>query len=100
MSRKAWLFLAVFFAGIGCAVTGVLLSPHQVPGAPRQDLPPLALGLLIGGAILVIIGGKFGLAPALYSLVESRVIPGWVWLLFFIVLGGAALAYLFFFRGA
>jgi hypothetical protein len=94
MSRRAWLFLGAFLAGIGCVVAGVLLTPQQAPGAPRPDLPPLVLGLLIAGAVLVIVGGRFGLAPLLQWGVASGKVPNWLLLVILLVLVGAAVAYL------
>jgi hypothetical protein len=86
--------VGVFLAGIACGVAGVLLSPQQVPGAPRQDLPPLVLGLLLAAGVLVIVGGRFGFAPLLSWGVTSGKIPMWLLLGILLVLLGAAVAYL------
>ncbi len=94
MRKLTWLGLAAFVAGIGCGVAGVLLSPRQVPGAPRQDVGPVVLGLLLAAAVLVIVGGRFGLYPLLQWGVRTWRIPLWVLGLFLIVGLGAAVAYL------
>jgi hypothetical protein len=93
MPRKVWLFLAVFFAGIGCMIAGVLLISNLAPGevlagAPLPEPEPLVVGLLIGGALLMIVGMKFGVAPLLFRL------PGWLLLLLLIIPVGIALAYM------
>jgi hypothetical protein len=89
-----WLGLGLFGAGIGCGVAGVLLSPKQVPGAPRQDIGPLPLGLLLAAGILVIVGGRFGLYPFLHRLMTKREVPTWLFLVIMLGLLGAAVAYL------
>jgi hypothetical protein len=94
MARWAWLFLGAFLAGIGCVVAGVLLTPPPPPGGGRPDFPPVVLGLLIAGAVLVIVGGRFGLAPLLHWGLSSGKVPNWLLLVILLVLGGAALAYL------
>jgi len=95
MSRIAWVGLGTFFAGILCVVLGVLLSPERVPGEP-PNFPPFVLGLLIAGAVLVMVGGRFGLYPFIQWVVQSGKIPTWLWILFFLVMAGVAGWYLFF----
>lgn len=88
MSKIAWLCLGLFIAGIGCVVAAVLLSPAQVPGAPREDLPRPVFGLVMAGGILVIVGGRFGLAPFLHWAVTTGKVPGWVFFAALLVLAG------------
>jgi hypothetical protein len=94
MTKLAWAGVAAFVAGIGCLVAGVLLSPKQVPGAPRVELGPLPFGLLLAAGVLVLLGGRLGLYPLIRSGVMSGKIPSWVLLLFLLLVGGAAVAYL------
>jgi hypothetical protein len=90
------VFLGVFVAGIGCGVAGVLLSPRQTPGAPRQDVGPFVLGLFLAAAALVIVGGRFGLYPLLQRLLAKREVPNWLFFLIMFGLAAAAvLAFLF-----